>query len=103
MIHRVSIKSIAKVSDGRGGTTSTVSQVKDIFCRVEILSGRRKQEYGQLMQRTGYLITARWESVSSYNIGTNKLVFNGKDLIVHSIINKENRKKYAEIICEEKA
>lgn len=102
MIHRISIKSISKTSDNRGGFTATVNQVKDIFANVEILNGKRKIEYGLPMQRVGYKITARWDSVSSYNLNVNKLVFNGVDLIIHEIINKDNRGRYAEIIAESK-
>lgn len=102
MIHRISIKSIAKVSDGRGGTTATVSQVKDIFANVEPLSGRRLQQYGQTFQGNAYLITARWLSVDTVTNVNHKLEWDSRTLIIHSIINKDNRKKYAEIICEEK-
>ena len=102
MLHRVIIKTQSKSSDGRGGTTSTISTVKTIFADVEPLSGRRLQQYGQTFQGNAYLITARWRSVDTVTNVNHKLEWNSRTLIIHSIINKDNRKKYAEIICEEK-
>lgn len=102
LIHRVVIKSQTKSSDGRGGTTSTISTVKTIFANVKPLSERKLHQYGQTFQGNAYLITARWLSVDTVTNVNHKLEWDGRTLIIHSIINKDNRKKYAEIICEEK-
>lgn len=100
--NRVSVKELSTTPDGAGGTTTTWTEILETWANVKPMKGQRLLEYGQLVQGTPYDVTLRFrEDISvSKNL---RIDFKGKEMILHSVINKDEFGKELNIVAYTKS
>lgn len=94
---RLSVKELSTVPDGAGGTEPTWTEVLSTWGSIKPMKGRRLMEYGQIVQGTPYDITLRYREDLTINKDF-KIDFDGKEVILHSVINKDERNNILEIV-----
>ena len=66
---RITIKRLAKVSDGFGGFNSTLSNVKTLWCSLKETSGEVKDEFGKRERYVEIELLVRKKSANDITIG----------------------------------
>jgi SPP1 family predicted phage head-tail adaptor len=99
---RVTVVGYTLVSDGAGGTTPTRTEILDTWAKVQPIKGQRLLQYNQIVEGRWYSIQMRFREdtpiVKDYTIE-----YNGRPLVVHSVINTDERNRVIEIAGYEKA
>lgn len=98
---RVKVIKYNLVADNAGGQTATEEELLQTWAKITPMRGARALQYGQIVQSTWYDVTMRHRSdiEVSKNIS---LEYNGKELVIHSVINKDFESKVFELAAYEK-
>lgn len=100
---RVTVFSHPTVPDGAGGTTE-VEPVELLTTWARISTPRAAQRTlitGEIVEGTNYSIWMRWRSDININEDLS-LIYNGREFILHSVVNRDEDNKVLEIIAYEK-
>ena len=101
MRQRISVYSRSSSSDNLGGQTQTDALVGTYWCKVRPLPANELLEYGMRVNDKGYEITMRYNSSVTINEDV-KIVYNGLDLLVNSVLDDLSDRKYYKIIAHNK-
>jgi SPP1 family predicted phage head-tail adaptor len=98
---RVKVIQINAVPDGAGGTTPSETEILETWASITPVKGQRAFQYNQIIQSTWYDVLLRYREDTTI---TKDLIldYNGKELILHSVINKDERNRTIQIVAYEK-
>jgi SPP1 family predicted phage head-tail adaptor len=97
---RIVLERMSTVSDGMGGTTGTVEDVREIWGRVQPLSGRRLFEAQQIDNTLTHEIEIRHQG---FDLGQGYRIRYGERVFVpHSIINVDEDGFVFKVIASER-
>lgn len=99
---RVVVKQTSFVMDGAGGTTPTQSETLETWANITPVRGQRAFQYNQIIQATWYDVTLRYREDLTI---TKELIleYKGKTLVLHSVINKDEKSRVIQAIAYEKS
>lgn len=98
---RVTIQTFTDTSDGGGGSTRTWTNLATVWANVKPVQRRSNQEQvdaGRLASLQLYLVTIRYRTGFDT---TARLLWGSKYLNIRSLENRDERKKFWTMECEE--
>lgn len=95
---RVTIQTFTDTSDGGGGSTRTWTNLATVWANVKPVRGRETQDTGRLASLQTYLVTIRYRTGFDT---TARLLWGSKYLNIRSLENRDERKKFWTMECEE--
>lgn len=99
LTERITIETPAKTQNSVGEATLTWSTYATVWAKVQSLSGREAERYGEIVGFSGHKVTIRALSGLSTSM---RVIYRGRTLEVGAI-NEYERVWYQELICTEKA
>jgi SPP1 family predicted phage head-tail adaptor len=97
----IDIQTAARSGDSIGGRSTAYSSAKKIWANVKPMNGRRLVEFGQATNMKGYEIEIPFYLETTVD-ETVKIVYDGRELWVHSVIDNEEGRTTKIIIAFEK-
>jgi len=91
----VSYQELTTTPDGAGGTTGTWATKFTFMAEVKPMSGYRRLEYSQIIKGNPYQITTHYRTDIS---AKGRLIVNGTEIAIHSVVNVGMQNKVIEII-----
>lgn len=95
---RITIEQPAKTQNSVGETELTWSTFATTWAKVESLTGREIERYGEVVGFSGHKVTMRFRSGVTTAM---RVIYDGRTLEIGSIIERDGR-WYLELICTEK-
>jgi SPP1 family predicted phage head-tail adaptor len=89
------------VSDNYGGEIDNWTEVQTTWANIKGLTGRRELEFQQVVNGKPYEIVVRWRNDISIT-ETNKIVWEGRTLYLHSVIDEDSQNWFYKILAFEK-
>ena len=100
MRSRVTVVSYTLTPDGAGGTTPTREEILTTWASINPVRGQRLFEYNKIIQGTWYDLTLRFRE--DIPINKNLVIdYGGKELILHAVINKDEKRRVIEATAYE--
>lgn len=99
LTERITIETPAKAQNEVGETMLAWSTYATVWAKVESLSGREAERYGEIVGFSGHKVTIRALSGVSTSM---RVIYRSRTLEVGAI-NEYDRVRYMELICTEKA
>lgn len=96
--NRIDIGSFSSTADGYGGLIATWSIEKSVWGSIEGISGSRTQDAQQINIEQLYEVRLRYDDFPFLS-KKNKLGYNGKTFVIHSIIDIMERYREFRIKC----
>lgn len=96
--NRIDIGSFSNVPDGYGGSVATWSTDRTVWGSIKGISGSRGQDAQQIIIEQLYEIRLRYDDYPMLN-KKNKLGYNNKTFVIHSIIDVMERYREFVIKC----
>ena len=92
---RVTVVKYDTVPDGAGGTEPIETELLETWAKIDPMRGDRALKYGQIIQSTWYDILLRYREDITI---TKDLIldYNGKEIVLHSVINTDERNRVIE-------
>jgi SPP1 family predicted phage head-tail adaptor len=98
---RVKVIQINRVLDGAGGSTPSETEILETWASIIPVRGQRGFQYNKIIQATWFDVVLRYRE--DINITKDLILdYNGKELILHSVINKDERRKVIEVVAYER-
>lgn len=98
LTERITIEQPAKGQNSVGETTLTWSTFATVWAKVQALSGREAERYGEIVGFTGHKVTIRALPGVTTSM---RIIYRNRTLEVGAI-NEFDRVRYVELICTEK-
>lgn len=98
MRRKVTIRTMARTSDGMGGYTETPTDVPDIWAEIEPLEGREQLQAMQTGMQRPHSITMRFRPGMT---GAKTLLYEGRTFDIKSVIDPEERHRELHILADE--
>lgn len=99
LTERITIETPTKAQNSVGETTLTWGTFAEVWAKVQSLSGREAERYGEIVGFSGHKVTIR----ALPGVATSmRVIYRGRTLEVGAI-NEYDRVWYLELICTEKA
>lgn len=96
--HYVDIKSYGTLADDAGGRKPTYLTALSTTCKVEPYDGDLFTESGERVLNNKYAFIFRYRGIMTIT-KANKINFNSKDYIIHSVINEDQMGYYVRVIA----
>lgn len=98
---RVKLIQVSPVPDGAGGSTPSETEILETWASITPVKGQRAFQYNQIIQSTWYDVLLRYREDISI---TKDLIleYNGKELILHSVINKDEKGRTIQAVAYER-
>jgi SPP1 family predicted phage head-tail adaptor len=98
---RVKVIQINAAPDGAGGSTPTEEEILETWASITPVKGQRLFQYNKIIQGTWFDVLLRYRDDISI---TKDLIldYNGKELILHSVINKDEKRRTIEAVAYER-
>ena len=89
------------VSDGMGGETAQWVDMESRWAKVKPVRGNEAVDGGRVAARQTYLVTARWDRLTSAITTADRIWWNGRELNIRTITNRDMRRRWLTFECEE--
>jgi SPP1 family predicted phage head-tail adaptor len=96
---RVTVVKYETVADGAGGTIPEAVETIETWAKIDPMRGQRALTYGQVIQSTWYDVILRYNEDITKDL---TLDYNGKEIVLHSVINRDERGRILEAVGYEK-
>ena len=97
----IDIQTVARTPDTIGGRSSAYTSAKKIWAKVRPMTGKRLVEFGQAADMKGYEIEIPFYLETTVD-ETVRIVYDGRTLHVHSVIDNNEGRSIKTIIAFEK-
>ncbi len=97
----IDIQTVARTPDAIGGRSSAYTSAKKLWAAVKPMTGRRVIEFGQAADMKGYEIEIPFYLETTVD-ETVQIVYSGRTLKVHSVIDNDEARTKKIIIAFEK-
>lgn len=98
MRHKIQFESRDKTSDGAGGFSSSWDEAKEVWAHMKPASMRENFRGMKISEETSYEFTIRYQTGISAG---QRIKYNDRIFNVKSVLNRDERDKYLDILAEE--
>ncbi len=97
--HKITIEKLVQTSDGQGGMNDSFAvHAAGVWAKVTPLSVRETLKNMQTEANASHLVTVRYISGVLHSM---RIIFQGRILLIKSIINVDERNEELQILCDE--
>lgn len=95
---RVTIESPVDTPDGAGGFTRSFATLAQVWAKIEATSARDQFVEQRSEQSTTHIVTIRWRGDVRSQM---RLLHRGRKLLIESVVDREEQRRFLICICEE--
>jgi SPP1 family predicted phage head-tail adaptor len=96
--NRVTIEAPADAPDGAGGFTRSFAPLAQVWAKIDPVSARDQFVEQRQEQSTTHVVTIRWRSDVKSQM---RILHRGRKLLIQSVIDRDERRRFLICECEE--